>query len=50
MKNNLNLSDKRVRKIICGSAGQDAMISSAAAAEKEKIKMACAVNFVSHLY
>lgn len=49
MKNNLNLSDKKGRKIICGFAGQDAVISSAAA-EKEKVKMAYPVNFVSYLY
>lgn len=49
MKNNLNLSDKGGRKIICGFAGQDAAISSAAS-EKEKIKMAYPVHFVSYFY
>lgn len=47
MKNNLNLSDKKGRKIIWGFAGQDAVISSAGT---EKVKMACPVNFVSYLY
>lgn len=45
----LNISDKKGRKIICGFSGQDAVISSAAA-EKEKIKMACPVDFISYLY
>lgn len=49
MKNNLNLSNKKGRKIIWGFAGQDAVISSAGT-EKEKVKMACPVNFVSYLY
>lgn len=49
MKNNLNISDKKGRKIICGFAGQDAAISSVAA-ENEKIKMACPVEFFSYLY